>query len=177
MLLRICNTSQQFLRRFVHIEARIVQLGYHMPPVPPDPKGNYMVFSREGNLVHISGHLPQLPDGTLVKGRLGENVSVEEGQIAARLAGLNMLATIKKAAGGDLDNVKRILRVTGFINSTNDFTAQATVMNGCSDLLGEVFGVEIGRHSRSALGVNVLPLGVPIEVEAIVMLKDGTKEL
>jgi enamine deaminase RidA (YjgF/YER057c/UK114 family) len=109
-------------------------------------------------------------DGTLMKGRLGENFTVDEGQAAARQCALNLLATIKGACG-DLDNVKRVLRVTGYVNSTTDFTSQPVVINGCSDFFGEVFGVEVARHARSAVGVNVLPLGVPVEIEAIVLLK------
>lgn len=156
--------------RAVHIEARIAQLGHILPPLPPEPKGNYMQYSREGNVIYLSGHLPQLHDGTLIKGRLGENLTVEQGQEAAKFAGLQMLASLKVACG-DLDNVKKVLRVTGFVNSTNDFTGQATVLNGCSNLLGEVFGIEIGRHARSAMGVNVIPLGAAVEVEAIIEVK------
>ena len=91
---------------------------------------------------------------------------------SARFAGLQMLATLKAAVGGDLDNVKKIVKLVGFVNSTNDFTAQAQVMNGCSDLMGDVFGIDIGRHARSSIGTSVLPLGVPVELEAIVEMKD-----
>lgn len=157
-------------QRFVHIEKRIAELGHTLPALPPAPKGNYMNFSREGNFLYLSGHLPQRLDGSLVTGRLGENMTVEEGQAAAQLAGLQLIASMK-AACGDLDNIKRILRVTGFVNSTPDFTSQAMVLNGCSNLFGDVFGVEVGRHARSALGTNVLPLGVAVEIEAIVVLK------
>lgn len=94
-------------------------------------------------------------------------MSIEQGQHAARVATLNMLATLKSAIG-DLDKIRKIVKVTGFVNSTSDFTSQPAVLNGCSDLFGEIFGVEIGRHSRSALGVNTLPLGVAVEIEAIV---------
>lgn len=160
------------LTRGVHVEARIANLGYTLPGMPPDPKGNYMPFSRDGNTIYLSGHLPQLADGTLIKGRLGEDLSIEEGQYAARLATMNLLASLRAAAGGDLDKVEKIVRVSGFVNSANTFTSQAQVMNGCSDVIGEIFGVEIGRHARSAIGVNVLPLGVPVEIEAIVRLKN-----
>jgi enamine deaminase RidA (YjgF/YER057c/UK114 family) len=155
----------------VHIEARIIQLGYTLPALPPAPKGNYMNYSREGNIIYLSGHLPQKLDGTLIKGRLGENMTVEEGQVAARTAALQLLASMK-AAVGDLDKVQRVLRVSGFVNSTPDFTSQPMVLNGCSDFFGEVFGVEVARHARSALGVNVLPLGVAVEIEAIIKVSD-----
>jgi enamine deaminase RidA (YjgF/YER057c/UK114 family) len=159
-------------KRYVHIEERIKQLGYLMPPSPPEPKGNYMTFVKAGNMLHIAGHLPIPVDGRpMIVGRLGENMTVEQGQEAARLAGLQMLATVKGAIG-DLDKVKRIIKLVGFVNSTNDFHKQAMVMNGCSDLMGEVFGVEIGRHARSALGSNVLPFGVPVEIEGIIEFKD-----
>jgi enamine deaminase RidA (YjgF/YER057c/UK114 family) len=107
----------------------------------------------------------------MVVGRLGENMTVEQGQEAARFAGLQMLSTLKVAVG-DLDKVKKIVKLVGFVNSTNDFTMQANVMNGCSDLMGEVFGLEIGRHARSSLGTNVLPLGVAVEIEAVVEVSD-----
>lgn len=159
------------ISRNVHIEARIAQLGYTLPKEPPAPKGNYMGYTRRGNMIWLAGHLPQKADGTLVLGRLGENTTVEQGQEAARIATLNMLATVR-AACGDLDKVKKIIKVTGFVNSHPDFTAQPSVLNGCSDLFGEIFGTEIGRHARAALGVNTLPLGVAVEIEAIVEVSD-----
>ena len=157
------------LRR-VYIEARLEQLGISLPP-QPIPKGNYINFVKTGNLIYIAGSLPQPIDGPLMRGRLGENMSIVEGQEAARLAGLNMLATLQIACDGNLDKVTRIVKIVGFINSTDDFTAQATVMNGCSDLFGEVFEAK-GRHARSAIGTSVLPLGVPVEVEAIVEVEN-----
>ena len=159
--------KSNFAARCVHIEARIASLGYKLPNEPPAPKGNYMGYTKRGNTIYTAGHLPQKHDGTLVLGRLGENVTVEQGQDAARVAALNILATVKSAVG-DLDKVKKIVKITGFVNSASDFTNQPAVLNGCSDLLGEIFGVEIGRHARSALGVNVLPLGVAVEIEAII---------
>lgn len=140
--------------RQIHVEARLQSLGIELPP-QPIPKGNYINFVKTGNLIYIAGSLPQPKGGALMKGRLGENMTIEEGQLAARLAGLNMIATLQIACNGDLDKVKRIVKIVGFINSTNDFTAQATVMNGCSDLFGEVFQ-EKGRHARSAIGTSKL---------------------
>jgi enamine deaminase RidA (YjgF/YER057c/UK114 family) len=131
-----------------------------------------MTYVQSGNQLFIAGHLPIPADGKpMLVGRLGENMTVEQGQEAARLAGLQILATLKSALG-DLDRVKRVVKLVGFVNSTNDFHQQAMVMNGCSDLMGAVFGVEIGRHARSALGTNVLPFGVPVEIEAVVEIHD-----
>lgn len=167
----IQKACRQFGVRNIQIEARIAQLGYKLPQDPPAPKGNYMGYTRRGNMVYLAGHLPQKPDGSLVLGRLGENMNVEQGQDAARVATLNMLATIR-AACGDLDKVTKIVKVTGFVNSTPDFTSQPAVLNGCSDMFGEIFGTDVGRHARAALGVNVLPLGVAVEIEAIVEVSD-----
>ena len=173
-MLRVGNTllsksSGVIVRtRKVHIEARIASLGLTMPKEPPAPKGNYMGYTRRGNMVYLAGHLSQPVDGALLLGRLGDSYNIEQGQHAARITTLNMLATLKAACGGDLDKVQKIIKITGFVNSTPDFTSQPMVMNGCSDLLGEIFGQEIGRHARSAVGVNVLPLGVPVEIEAII---------
>ncbi|KAJ1416696.1 putative endoribonuclease L-PSP [Ochromonadaceae sp. CCMP2298] len=168
---RTCGRAVGGARRGIKIEKRIAELGYTLPPNPPEPRGSYMTYLRHGNMVYLSGHLPQAVDGTLTKGRLGENLTVEEGQAAARLASLQMMASLKHACG-DLDKVKKVIKLVGFVSSTNDFTSQATVMNGCSELFGEVFGLEIGRHSRSALGVNVLPLGIAVEIEGIVEVED-----
>jgi enamine deaminase RidA (YjgF/YER057c/UK114 family) len=163
-------------RRFVRVEARIVELGYILPPLPPAPQGNYMTYTRSGNMLYLAGHLPIPPPiggkaQPMLVGRLGENYTIPEGQAAARTAGLQILATIK-AAVGDLDKVKKVVKLVGFVNSTNDFSSQAQVMNGCSDLMGDVFGVEIGRHARSSLGANILPFGVPVEIEAIIEVSE-----
>jgi enamine deaminase RidA (YjgF/YER057c/UK114 family) len=161
-------------RRLVHVEARITALGHELPPLPPAPQGNYMTYSRSGNMLYLAGHLPLPPpsDGRpLLIGRLGENYTIEQGQEAAKITGLQILATLK-AAVGDLDKIKKIVKLVGFVNCTTDFTSQAQVMNGCSNLMGDVFGEDIGRHARSSLGANVLPFGVPVEIEAVVEIKD-----
>ncbi len=160
-------------RRTVHIEKRIKDLGLNLPGQPADPKGNYFQYSMlnlspNRFLVYLSGHLPIKADGTMLKGRVGENFTLEQGKEASKIAALQILASLQRACNGDLDNVVKIHRITGFVNSTNDFIDQAQVMNGCSDTLGQIFDVSIARHARSALGVNVLPLGVPVEIEAIV---------
>jgi enamine deaminase RidA (YjgF/YER057c/UK114 family) len=158
-------------KRSLHVENKIVELGYKMPAGPPLPKGNYMTYVQSGPYLYLAGHLPLPVDGDLMTGRLGENVDIESGQKAAHLCGMQMLASIKEALG-DLDRVKRVVKIVGFVNSSNDFTDQAKVLNGCSDLMGEVFGTDVGRHARSAIGTSVLPLGVPVEIEAIIEIKD-----
>ena len=149
------------------IEANLVKLGLALPPLSL-PKGNYASYVKRGNMIYLSGHLPQPSVGSLILGRLGENMNIEEGQHAAKLAGLQLISTLKEACGGDLDRIRKIIKITGFVNSASSFTSQPAVINGCSDLLGQVFGTDIGKHARSAVGVNVLPLGVPVEIEAIV---------
>jgi enamine deaminase RidA (YjgF/YER057c/UK114 family) len=157
-------------KKNMSIEDKIRELGHVLPGVPLAPKGNYMSYTITGKYVYLAGHLPQPAEGDLVKGRLGENMTIEQGAAAARLCALQMIASMKAATDGDLTKIKKIVKVVGFVSSTNDFTDQPKVLNGCSDLMGAVFGVEVGRHARSALGVNVLPLGVPVEIEAIVEL-------
>lgn len=154
-------------RRWIAVEARIRDLGLSMPVIPAAPKGSYSTFKRMGNVIYLSGHLPIPAEGAMMTGRLGQDVSLEQGQEAARLCALQMIASMK-AAVGDLDNVKSIIKVNGFVNSTSDFTSHHLVINGCSNLLADVFGLEVGQHARSAVGVNVLPLNVPVEVEAII---------
>jgi len=133
------------------------------------PAANYVPFVKSGNLLFISGQLP-FENGQLIhKGRLGENVSVEDGYKAARQCAINIIAQIK-AAGG-LEKVVRIVRLGGFVNSSADFTDQPKVVNGASDLFVEVFG-DAGRHARAAVGVPSLPLGVAVEVDAVVELAD-----
>ena len=147
------------------IESKLAEMKLTLPVVPA-PAGNYMNFVKTGNLLFLAGHLPKNADGSLVKGRLGENMTIDQGAAAARLAALQMLATVKSATG-NLDKVTRVVKVVGLVCSANDFTAQPAVMNGCSDFIGEVFGTEVGRHARSAIGVNTLPLGVAVEIEAV----------
>ncbi len=162
-------------RSGIHVERRLRKLGLALPDVPEPPKGNYQPYMRTGNLLYLSGHLPKPVDGDMMCGRLGEDMSVEDGQMAAQAAGLQMLASMIGALG-DLDRVKKVVNLRGFINSTADFTEQATVLNGCSDLFGEVFGVEVGRHSRSAIATHILPLGVSVELEAVVEIKEDREE-
>lgn len=146
------------------IEARLVQLGLALPAAPA-PAANYVPFVQVGDLVFISGQISQDENG-LIKGKLGGDLDVAAGAAAARRCGLSILAQLRAALGGDLDRVRGAVKLTGFVNSTPDFTDQPKVVNGCSDLLVEVLG-DAGRHSRSAVSAPSLPLGVAVEIEAI----------
>ena len=146
------------------IDAKLAELGLALPE-PAAPVAAYVPVVVTGGLAHVSGQLPYV-DGTLVTGRLGENVSLEQGTAAARACGLMILAQLK-AALGSLSRVERIVKLGAFVNSTGDFTDQPKVANGASELMAAVFG-EAGRHARSAVGVPVLPLGAAVEVDAIV---------
>jgi enamine deaminase RidA (YjgF/YER057c/UK114 family) len=143
----------------------LAELGTQLPP-PPEPKGLYKPLVIVGNLAYTSGHLPTKPDGTLLAGRLGADLDQAAGYEAARLAGLAILSTLQ-AALGTLDRVRRVVKLLGVVNGTADFQQQPAVINGCSQLLADVFGPDAGVGVRSALGVNSLPLGVPVEIEAV----------
>jgi len=145
-------------------EARLGELGITLP-TPAAPAANYVPFVRTGNLLFVSGQIPVGPAGIEHVGRLGAGTDVDTGRAAARLCAINLIAQVK-AAIGDLDRVVRVVKLTGFVNSSLDFTDQPKVVNGASDLMVEVFG-ERGRHSRSAVGAAGLPFGVAVEVEGI----------
>lgn len=146
------------------IDARLAELGITLPDAPP-PAANYVPFVTIGTMVYVSGQISQ-DEGGLIKGRLGDGMSVEEGAAAARRCGISILAQVKRACGGDLNRVVRAVKLTGFVNSSPDFTDQPKVINGCSDLLVAVLG-DAGRHARSAVSAPALPLGVAVEIEAI----------
>ena len=150
-----------------NIEAKLAELGLELP-VAAAPVAAYVPVVVAGGLAHVSGQLPFI-DGKLVTGRLGEDVSAEQGYAAARACGLMILAQLK-AALGSLDKVERIVKLGAFVNSTGDFTGQPAVANGASELMAAVFG-DAGKHARSAVGVPVLPLGAAVEVDAIVAVK------
>jgi enamine deaminase RidA (YjgF/YER057c/UK114 family) len=149
------------------IDARLAELGLTLPE-PAAPVAAYVPVVVAGGLAHVSGQLPFI-DGVLVKGRLGEDVSIGEGQDAARACGLMILAQLR-AALGSLDRVERIVKLGAFVSSTGDFTDQPKVANGASELMAAVLG-EAGRHARSAVGVPVLPLGAAVEVDAVVAVR------
>lgn len=149
------------------IEARLAELGIALPE-PAAPVAAYVPVVIAGGLAHVSGQLPFI-GGSLVTGRLGEDVSLEQGTAAARACGLMLLAQVK-AALGSLDRVERVVKLGAFVNSAGSFTDQPKVANGASELMVEVFG-DAGRHARSAVGVPVLPLGAAVEVDAIFAVK------
>lgn len=145
------------------IEATLAEKGITLPDAPA-PAANYVPFVKSGNLIFVSGQISADGNG-LITGKLGDGMSVEEGAAAARRCGLSLIAQLK-AAIGDLDKLTRVVKLTGFVNSTPDFTDQPKVINGCSDLMVEVFG-DAGRHARAAVSAPALPLGVAVEIEAI----------
>ena len=147
-----------------HIDRTLEELGLVLPEAAA-PVAAYVPVVKVGNVVHLSGQLP-FKDGQLVTGRLGDGVSLEEGQEAAKLCGLMIVAQLKKHLG-DLSRVKRIVKLGVFVNSHGDFTDQPKVANGASELMVALFG-DAGRHARSAVGVPVLPLGAAVEIDAIV---------
>ncbi|MCB2137308.1 MAG: RidA family protein [Rhodobacteraceae bacterium] len=150
------------------IDARLAELGITLPDAPA-PAANYVPYVRSGDLVFVSGQISQGPDG-LIKGRLGETMEIPAGAEAARRCGLSLMAQARAACGGDLDRVVRVVKLTGFVNSTPDFTDQPKVINGCSDLMVEVFG-DAGRHARAAVSAAALPLGVAVEIEAVFQVR------
>ena len=147
------------------IEARLAELGVTLP-VPVAPQANYVPVVRTGNLLFIAGQIPIGPNGIEYVGKVGAEFSVEEGAACARLCAINILAQTK-AAIGDLDKVVRVVKLTGMINSTPEFTQQSQVVNGCSDFIVDVFG-DKGRHARTSVSVASLPFGVAVEVEAVI---------
>ena len=147
------------------IEARLAELGLELPK-PSSPGANYVPFVRTGNLVFITGQLSQWNGERRFIGKLGREFGVEEGQQAAKLCALNLIAHLKTAVDGDLDRVARCVRIAGFVNSTPDFLGHSQVLNGASDIFVNVFG-DVGRHARMAVGVAALPYDVAVEVEAV----------
>lgn len=150
------------------IEARIAELGLTLPE-PAKPVASYVSFVQSGNQVTISGQLSNDANGG-IKGTVGVDVTPEQALEAARLCGLNLIAQIKAACDGDLDRVVRIVKLGGFVQAGPDFTAIPAVINGCSDMMVEVFG-DAGKHARSAVGVYKLPLGFAVEIDAIVEIR------
>ena len=148
---------------------RIAELGLTLPDVAA-PAGVYVPALRTGNYVYTSGQLPVVDGKLPATGHIGSDVDLETGYDLARTAGLNALAAIAGVIR-DLDKIVRVVKVTGFVNSADDFTQQPAVINGVSELYGEIFG-DRGQHTRSAVGVNTLPLGTPVEVEVVVEVED-----
>lgn len=150
------------------IEARLKALGHELPAAPP-AVANYVPFVVSGDLLYISGQLAKAGDGRMVTGRLGADVSVEQGYAAAQLSALNILAQAK-AALGDLARITHVLRLNGFVAATAEFTDHPKVVNGASDLIGGVLG-DAGRHTRVAVGVPSLPMNSAVEVDAVMRIR------
>ena len=147
-----------------HFETKLKELGITLPDAPA-PAANYVPFVQVGDIVYVSGQISADANG-FIKGKLGDDMTTEEGAAAARACAINLLAQIKAACGGDLDRLVRVVKLTGFVNSTADYTDQPKVVNGASDLLAEALG-DAGKHSRSAVSAASLPLGVAVEIEGI----------
>ena len=149
-------------------EQKLIELGLTLPP-PTKPGGNYVTSMRTGNLLFVSGHGTFNDGKAKTVGKVGRDLTVDEGYLAAKSAALNCLATVK-ATLGDLDKVKQIVKVVGFVNCTEDFKEPHKVMNGCSDLLAALFE-DAGKHARSAIGMQALPNQVPVSVEMVIEIK------
>jgi len=152
------------------VQSRLSELGITLVPAPK-PVGVYKPCVVVGNLAYLSGHGPLRADGTLITGRLGEDMDVQAGYDAARLTALGMLATLEQSLGS-LDRVVRLVKLLGLVRSTNEFAQQPAVINGCSELLRDVFGEDVGVGARSAVGTNALPSGIAVEIEAIFEIRD-----
>jgi len=148
------------------IETRLQELGISLPTANK-AVANYVPYVISGNRIYTSGQITMLDGELKYIGRLGENLSVEDGMAAARLCGLHLIAQVKEALDGDLDRITRVIKLGGFVASMPEFTDQPKVVNGASDLMVEVFGEPVGQHARTAVGVAALPLGVSVEIDGI----------
>ena len=151
-----------------NFETRLAEMGVTLPDAPA-PAANYVPFVVVGDIVYVSGQISSNESG-LITGKLGADMSTEEGAAAARRCAISLLAQVKAACGGNLDRLVRVVKLTGFVNSTADYTEQPKVVNGASDFLVEALG-DAGRHSRSAVSAAALPLGVAVEIEGIFQIK------
>ena len=152
------------------VDEKIKQMGLELPAASK-PIANYVKYVRTGNLIFLAGHGPSKTDGTNITGKVGKELSIEQGYEAAKIAALSLIATLKDALGGDLSKVKRIVKVNGYVNCLPDFTDHPKVINGCSDLLVALFG-EKGKHARAAMGMVALPSNIAVEIEMIVEVED-----
>ena len=149
----------------MNFENKIKELKINLPEAKP-PVGSYVATKIVGNLLYISGQISISENGELIKGKVGKDLSVDDGYKAAERCGLSIISQAKVACNGDLSKIKSCVKLTGFVNSTDDFTDQPKIINGASDLIASVFG-EAGMHTRAAVSTNSLPLGVSVEVDAI----------
>ena len=145
-------------------EQKLAEQGITLPDAPA-PAANYVPYVLVGNILYVSGQISQNASGLII-GKLGENMTKDQGAEAARFCAINLLAQVKSACGGDLDQLVRVIKLTGFVNSMPEFTEQPQVINGASDLMGSVLG-EAGKHARVAVSANSLPLGVAVEIDGI----------
>lgn len=150
------------------IEKRLAELGVTLPDAPA-PAANYVPFVIVGDIVYVSGQISMTSDG-LITGKVGTDLSTEEGAAAARSCAISLLAQVKKACGGDMDKLVRVVKLTGFVNSGPDYKDQPKVVNGASDFLVEALG-DAGRHARSAVSAGALPLGVAVEIEGVFQIR------
>ena len=139
-------------------------------PKPPDPVGAYVAYKKTSNLLFISGQISVDSNGKITKGKLGKELSIDQGQAAAKLCAINIIAQAKKACNEKLENITNCIKLTGYVNSTNEFTDQPKVINAASELISAIYG-ENGKHTRAAISANSLPLGAAVEVDAIFELK------
>lgn len=164
-------TTSTLLTMVGKTEQAMADAGIQLPPAPP-AAANYLPCQRSGNLLYLSGHMPLKDDGTLITGTVKSSDDVETGYQAARQVGLNLIATLNKELDGNLDRVEQVVKLFGIVQSAPTFKEQHKVVNGCSDLMIEVFGKERGVHARSAIGTNALPLDLMVEIEAIVRISE-----
>jgi enamine deaminase RidA (YjgF/YER057c/UK114 family) len=151
-----------------NFEARLADLGVTLGEATA-PAANYVPFVQVGDTLYVSGQI-SMENGEMITGKIGAELSVEEGAAAARVCAINLLSQVKAACGGDLDRLERVVKLTGFVNSTPDFGDQPKVINGCSDFLVEALG-DAGRHARSAVSAGALPFNVAVEIEGIFKIK------
>ena len=150
-------------------EKKLEELNIKLPEAKA-PAGNYVATKISGKMLFVSGQISVDENGDLIKGKLGKDMDTEAGYNAAKRCGLSIVTQVKKACGGDLSKIKSCIKLTGFVNSTEDFTEQPKVINGASDIIAKIFG-DAGMHTRAAVSTNSLPLGVSVEVDAIFELK------
>ena len=149
----------------MNTEDKLKELNINLPKAP-DPVGAYVAFKKIDKLLFISGQLPIDMDGKMIKGKIGKDLTLEEGQKASKLCVINIIAQAKKAMNGDLNKIKNCIKITGYVNSTDNFTDQPKIINPASETLSSVFGNN-GKHARAAVSTNSLPLGAAVEIDAI----------